>query len=115
VRYGIEVDRSEETTFQRWNRLLMDGLQVFKKKHPDCTVMLFSLYQTFSVLLEDLETYGFPPSHRHTSRGQVWIDHLHPTSRVHELLAHFLSDFLSDVPVLPKTENDSTKDEEVSQ
>ena len=71
--------------------------------------MVFSLYQTFSVILEDLETYGFPPSHRHASRGQVWVDHLHPSSRIHELIAHFLCDFLSDVPVLkhiePTSEN----------
>ena len=95
---------SEETPYQRWNRHLKDGLEYFKKKHPDCTIMVFSLYQTFSVILEDLDMYGLPPSHRHASRGQVWIDHLHPTSKIHQLLAHFLSDFLSEVPVVDKKE-----------
>ncbi|TFK29984.1 hypothetical protein FA15DRAFT_699550 [Coprinopsis marcescibilis] len=93
-RYGLDGD-VDETMFQKWNRVLLQEIQKFSEKHPDCTVLLFSMHHVFTVILEDAQTYGFPPGHESRRGGTFWVDHVHPSSKVHDLLAHFLTDFLS--------------------
>ncbi|EAU88508.1 hypothetical protein CC1G_04214 [Coprinopsis cinerea okayama7 len=111
IQYGIEVDPSQETQFQKWNSLLLAAIRDFQSKHPDCTILVYSLYEMFSVVLDDLDTYGFPPSHKHISNGTVWLDHIHPTSKIHDLIAHFLCDFLNEVPKYEPEEDTATKED----
>ncbi|TFK29983.1 hypothetical protein FA15DRAFT_699549 [Coprinopsis marcescibilis] len=104
IAQGRQLDLSDstssgETTFQRWNAILLERLREFSAGHLDCTVLLFSTHQTFTAVLEDLTSYGFSSGDEHLAGGTFWHDHLHPTSKMHDLMAHFLSEFLGEVPV----------------
>lgn len=84
-------------TFRSWNGVLRASAREFAEKHKDCTVLLFSAHHTFNVFLDDLETYDFPTTGAERMGGPIWFDHLHPTTKVHDILAQHLAQFLEDV------------------
>jgi len=88
---------TEETTFEVWNQILKQHAIAFSQRHEDCTVLFFSSYSTFSAFLDEPAAYGFPPQDVRRRAGAIWFDHLHPTSKVHDIIAHNLADFLADV------------------
>ncbi|KAG2008626.1 fungal cellulose binding domain-containing protein [Coprinopsis cinerea AmutBmut pab1-1] len=92
-----DLDPNHISPYQKWNQILLGRLETFKSSHPDATVFLFSTHQVFSDLLQNLEKYGFPTEDRHRKGGSVWVDHLHPTSRVHDIIARSLAEFLNGV------------------
>jgi hypothetical protein len=59
--------------------------------------MLFSSFATFTNVLDNPVLYGFESSDIHKARGKMWIDHLHPTSKMHDVIAHDVSEFLGSV------------------
>lgn len=62
------------------------------------SVMLFSSYESMSAILDDPEGHGFPEADiKKMSGSSIWVDHMHPTSRVHDLLARDLSRFLGKI------------------
>lgn len=61
------------------------------------SVLLFSSYESMSAILDDPVGHGFPEADVKKINGSIWIDHMHPTSRVHDLLARDLSRFLSKI------------------
>ncbi|KAH8834004.1 SGNH hydrolase-type esterase domain-containing protein [Flagelloscypha sp. PMI_526] len=86
-----------KASITNWNKCLHQSAQKLAAAHPETTVLIFSLHKLFSALLHDPEAYGFPVEDRKRAMGQIWVDHIHPSSRVHEIIASGFADFLSDV------------------
>lgn len=84
--------------FGNWNDELRRGLAHFATCHPDATVMLFSAWDTFSRILSDPVGHGFNPADRTVQGGSIWFDFMHPTSRVHNILAGEIAQFLFSQP-----------------
>ena len=84
--------------FGNWNDELRRGLAQFAATHPDATVMLFSAWDTFSRILSDPARYGFNPADTTVQGGSIWFDFMHPTSRVHNILAGEIAQFLFSQP-----------------
>jgi len=76
-----------------WNNLLQIAAQTFAAKHPDATVMVFSSWDTFNRVLDNPTDSGFTDD----DETEIWIDHIHPTSRMHKIIAHDLASFLQSV------------------
>lgn len=47
------------------------------------------------------EVCGFDKEHVRKHGGSVWMDSLHPTSKVHDHIARNLADFLQEIISLP--------------
>lgn len=84
-KYGFRRERADQ-----WNELLSSGIADFAEAHEDSTALLFSPAETFDRLLDDPAFCGSDPS----GGDSMWVDHIHPTSRVHDLLAADLAEFL---------------------
>ncbi|KAL1695181.1 hypothetical protein GGG16DRAFT_109283 [Schizophyllum commune] len=84
--------------FPAWNAALLARAQTFAKEHPDATVLIFSSARAIDNILDDPGTYGLPPSNVRKANGAIWMDRLHPTSAVHDVLAREMAEFLGGVP-----------------
>jgi phospholipase/lecithinase/hemolysin len=84
--------------FGNWNDELRRGFANFATTHPDATVMLFSAWDTFTRILTDPARYGFNPADITIQGGSIWFDFMHPTSRVHDILAGEIAQFLASQP-----------------
>ena len=60
----------------------------FHETHPDVSALMFSTQETFTRVVED-------PSL--VPEDEVWIDHVHPSSRTHDFVARDLFAFLNSV------------------
>ncbi|KAF9053764.1 hypothetical protein BDZ89DRAFT_293474 [Hymenopellis radicata] len=96
---AVRKERAEEASksFLDWNACLINRIYAFNTSHPDATVMLFSSYDTFTTILDDLKRHNLPVGDARKRGGAVWIDHLHPTSAMHDHFARYLADFLTGV------------------
>ncbi|KAK0459791.1 uncharacterized protein EV420DRAFT_1629173 [Desarmillaria tabescens] len=88
---------SASVSYHDWNSCLAKALGSFASSHPDTTVMLFSSYQTFCSIFDNPVDHGFEEKDLRKRGGAIWYDHLHPTSAVHDIIAAYLADFLSEV------------------
>lgn len=84
----------KSTSYINWNNELKMSATAFSSTHPDASVMIFSSWQTFTNVLTDPEAYGFLEKDT-KKRGSIWIDHIHPTSKVHAVITRDLVQFLS--------------------
>lgn len=66
----------------------------FSAAHDDLTAMIFSSFDLFNRLLDEPEKYGFKAGDRRRAGGAIWRDHLHPTSKVHDLIAKEVAELL---------------------
>jgi phospholipase/lecithinase/hemolysin len=82
-------------TKDNWNGLLQKAMEVFVTAHSDATVLFFSSSETFTKLMDKPSLYGFSPEAVQEFGGTMWRDHVHPTSRVHDLLASDIAEFLN--------------------
>ena len=89
------------TRYIDWNSALRAGIQQFCHTHPEASVFLFSSFSLFESILDMPDVYGFNNEHVRKEGGSVWIDHLHPTSKVHDHIASNLADFLQEIAPLP--------------
>jgi hypothetical protein len=55
-------------------------------------------WDTFTRILSDPARYGFNPADRTTLGGSIWFDFMHPTSRVYNILAGEIAQFLASQP-----------------
>ncbi|KZV69485.1 carbohydrate esterase family 16 protein [Peniophora sp. CONT] len=78
-----------------WNTELRSQATQFGLDHPDATILLFSSWYTFSVILNKPTEYGLKPEDVHAQFSSVWVDHLHPSSSVHRGVALAIYDFLN--------------------
>ena len=100
VAYALGDHKRKYTT---WNIELTAAITRFEVAHPLATVFTFSSYDTFTRLLDDPEAYGLgvPPVEDEEAVAieqeqdtMIWVDHLHPTSAVHLVVARELETFL---------------------
>ncbi|KAF8886503.1 hypothetical protein BD779DRAFT_1529984 [Infundibulicybe gibba] len=80
-----------------WNTNLRAGIAAFAQRHPDVTALCFSSAATFHRVLDDPVAHGFPLSDVCKPGGAIWIDALHPTSAMHDIIARDLAEFLTSV------------------
>ncbi|XP_006463807.1 hypothetical protein AGABI2DRAFT_75132 [Agaricus bisporus var. bisporus H97] len=70
-----------------WNEHLRNKAAEFQSDMDDTTLLLFSSHAFFTDLLDVPSKHGFSEEDTEMPEGAVWFDELHPTSRIHELLA----------------------------
>jgi hypothetical protein len=85
---------SDVLPFIPWNSALEKNIEKFVASHPDVTAMVYSSYDTFSRVFNNPSQFGFQPSTAHRMGGPIWLDHLHPTSAMHAVIAGDIADFL---------------------
>ncbi|PCH37995.1 carbohydrate esterase family 16 protein [Wolfiporia cocos MD-104 SS10] len=85
-------------TYEVWNSQLKESIAQFSAAHSDATIFLFSSWDTFNRVLDNPVAHGFTPKDPVKKWGGIWYDHLHPTSRMHDWIAHDLADFLNAQP-----------------
>ncbi|KAJ7723284.1 hypothetical protein DFH07DRAFT_971632 [Mycena maculata] len=98
--------RGHAPSYIAWNVELKKAAPLFAERHPDATVMVYSAWDTFNVLLDDPEAHGFPPQDVRRREGSIWFDHLHPTSKVHDFIARDMSAFLSAQPAYTEVKSE---------
>ncbi|RDB21445.1 Acetylesterase [Hypsizygus marmoreus] len=89
--------RIRSTSFDNFNRELLSATREFAAAHPDVTAMIFSASATFHSILDEPQLYGFPASDSKKFGGSIWVDHIHPTSKVHDYVANAVAEFLDSV------------------
>ncbi|RPD66148.1 hypothetical protein L226DRAFT_542781 [Lentinus tigrinus ALCF2SS1-7] len=96
-----DSDFSEAYTI--WNRELREHVIKFAADHPDVTTLLFSSCDTFTRVLDDPKAHGFAPEHVSRSGGDIWVDNLHPSTKMHDWIAHDVAKFLHSYPAYGST------------
>ena len=94
--------------YEVWNELLREHTARFSAAHPDITTLLFSSWDTFTRVLDDPVRHGFGPEHVSRPGGDIWVDNLHPSTKMHDWVAHDLSKFLSAQPPYEPTDPPDT-------
>lgn len=49
--------------------------------------MIYSSWAAFTRILDEPVKYGFNVGDEKRMGGSIWVDHIHPTSKVHDELA----------------------------
>ncbi|KAH9935010.1 SGNH hydrolase-type esterase domain-containing protein [Fomitopsis serialis] len=80
-----------------WNKLLLESAQHFASKHDQATVLYFSSWTTFSRVMDDPVSYGFTQEDTEVPASRMWVDFLHPTSDMHDIIARDVADFLTGI------------------
>ncbi|KIJ52569.1 carbohydrate esterase family 16 protein [Sphaerobolus stellatus SS14] len=89
------IETSMKPRYDTWNEDLRARVDEFAKSHPAATVLLYSSWSIFTQILNDPERFDFDKSDRKKAGGNIWIDHLHPTAKVHKIVAKDIAEFLS--------------------
>jgi hypothetical protein len=84
--------------FLNWNTSLHDMISKFAANHADITAFTFSSWDLFTRILDDPVTHGFPKGDVQKFGGSIWVDHVHPSSKIHDFIAKGFSDFLNSCP-----------------
>lgn len=85
-------------TYVDWNKHLHTSARSFHEKHPDASILMFSSWETFTRVLDDPVTYGFSTTDVSKSGGRIWMDFLHPTTKMHGIIAEDMWKFLNEIP-----------------
>ena len=78
--------------------MLRKNVRAFLSENEDVTTMVLSSFDFFNLVFETPSKYGFEEKDIRRRYGPVWADHIHPTSRMHELLAERVNEFLRSYP-----------------
>lgn len=70
---------------EEWNEALEEQWVSWTER-PGTTGAIFSSYDVFEKILTNPTQYSFRPTDPYTPNGGIWYDHLHPTTKVHEIL-----------------------------
>jgi len=84
--------------YKDWNKALAETVRQFANAHypEEITAMIYSSYDTFTRVLDDPISYGFTFEDVRKEGGGIWYDNLHPTSRMHDIIAADMAQFLGD-------------------
>ena len=77
---------------------MRDRIAKFAEAHADVTTLYFSSWDTFTRVLDDPVAHGFAPEHVARAGGDIWVDNLHPSTKMHDWIAYDLSKFLNAQP-----------------
>jgi phospholipase/lecithinase/hemolysin len=70
----------------------------FASEYPESTTLIYSAHATFTRVLDDPVGHGFHEANAAREAGKgIWMDHLHPTSKMHDFVAKYLAAFLGTV------------------
>uniref|UniRef100_A0A8H7XSY8 Uncharacterized protein n=1 Tax=Psilocybe cubensis TaxID=181762 RepID=A0A8H7XSY8_PSICU len=92
-----QEENESASYYQVWNTTLRTAIDEFSRNHDDASVFLFSSYEIFENVLDKPKDFGIKPKEVRKAGGQVWVDYLHPTSKVHDILASSLANFLGQI------------------
>lgn len=81
-----------------WNEELRVAASSFASLHPDATVLVYSSWTTYTRVLDHPTRFGFSPTSAHTMGGEIFFDHMHPTTRMADIIAGDAAQFLLSVP-----------------
>ncbi|KAI0033342.1 SGNH hydrolase-type esterase domain-containing protein [Vararia minispora EC-137] len=81
--------------FWGFNEAIKRKIQEFAANHPDATLVLYSSWAAFTRVLDNPAAYGFSAADVAVQGGSIWFDHIHPTSKMHQLLAREIVQLLS--------------------
>lgn len=84
---SVKNPKPGKYSFEEWNDLLRVHASQFAQDHEDATVIIYSSWETFSRVLDHPVQYGFEAGDEKKSGGSIWVDHIHPTSKMHDELA----------------------------
>jgi phospholipase/lecithinase/hemolysin len=86
--------------FPNWNFTLERKIKQFvaekETTNSPVTAIYYSSYKVFTDILDDPESYGLGKDQSKTG-GTIWVDHLHPTSAVHAIVATELDSMLTGI------------------
>ncbi|KZP21637.1 carbohydrate esterase family 16 protein [Athelia psychrophila] len=84
--------------YAAWNTQFAERVRMMASKHtPEMTALLLSSHKIFTSVLDNPTVYGFEADDVVTSGGAIWFDYLHPTSKMHEIIAKEVISFLENV------------------
>jgi hypothetical protein len=95
--------RDMTANYVNWNTELRKCAAKFSVEHSDATIMVFSSWNTFTQVLDNPQAEGFSEDDVGKEGGAIWFDHLHPTSRMHDIIARDISRFLDIQPIQEAT------------
>jgi lysophospholipase L1-like esterase len=84
-----------DATYRNWNKELNKSVHGFSTTHTDVSAMIFSSWDTFTRVLDDPTAHGFKKVDARKEGGAIWVDQLHPTSKMHSIIASNLAQFLN--------------------
>ncbi|GLB40125.1 hypothetical protein LshimejAT787_0706350 [Lyophyllum shimeji] len=79
-----------EDRVKTWNEVLQAQTTEFGLSSTEATVFLFSTHQVLTDVLEDPLEYDFSEDDPSNEGGCIWMDDLHLTSEVHDILGERL-------------------------
>lgn len=86
--------------YLEWNAALHSAITAFASGHSDVTALLFSSHATFTRILDSPVEYGFNNADAARKEGQgIWMDFLHPSSKMHDYIAKDLAAFLNTIVI----------------
>ncbi|KAI5119740.1 hypothetical protein M0805_008670 [Coniferiporia weirii] len=88
----FEVEASK--TYRNWNNELHNGAESFRASHPDITLLMYSSWDIFNKVNSDPEAFGFRKSDLKKRAGAIWFDYLHPTTKMHGVIARDFDAFM---------------------
>lgn len=94
----MQAGEKRSARLELWNKLLREKAQEFASKHEEVTVLLFSSWATFSRVMDNPKAYEFTQKDTVSAASRMWVDHLHPTTKMHDIVARDVAEFLTSVP-----------------
>jgi len=106
--FDVDDDDREATInaakerFIGWNIALDQFTRRFasskaSKKAPPPTILYHSAHKTMTNILDDPSDHCFNTEDVSKLEGEIWTDHIHVTSRVHDFIAKDIGTFLSGI------------------
>jgi hypothetical protein len=87
-----------KSRYADWNVALRSSIVSFASECSDATILMYSSHETFSRVLDDPVGHGFHEADAGSKAGKgIWMDHLHPTGKMHDFVARDLVAFLGTV------------------
>ena len=85
---ALESDTEEEIAarVETWNELLRNQITEFASSSKEATILLFSSHQVLTEVLEEPLEYDFSEDDPTIDGGNIWVDDLHLTLEVHDIL-----------------------------
>jgi len=90
-------EKRAASRYLNWNEAFYRAIENFCTAHEELSVFLFSSFQLFDQFLDHPKDFNIDARDIRKLGGDVWVDHLHPTSKVHDLIASNLTSFLNQI------------------
>ncbi|KLO14732.1 hypothetical protein SCHPADRAFT_825871 [Schizopora paradoxa] len=100
--------------YTTWNNELRSQGNTFATTNPEASLFIFSSYDLFESILDDPERFGFVPEDTKKRGGAIWFDHIHPTTKMHKLIAEDIVSYLRSISkTSSRLESDAIEESQV--